>query len=143
MQANEFLKSGLAHMEDRAKTYDAKNGERSAGKTVAMFNELTGHNLTNVDFWRLMCCLKLVRGSQGAFRADNYEDLAAYAGLAGEEAYSASQGDLRPMPKNDDRINIIGQNGNTGEHYEVLPDAVIDNLTRFEPHQHPEMARED
>jgi hypothetical protein len=37
-----------------------------------------------------MCILKLVRTSQGAFRADNYEDLAAYAGLMGE---SASKGE--------------------------------------------------
>jgi len=30
--------------------------------------------------------LKMVRASQGEFRADNYEDGAAYAALAGEAA---------------------------------------------------------
>ena len=79
MKASEFLESGLGHMIDREQSYDAPGGERSAEKTVNVFNALTGHNLTPLDFWKLMCCLKMVRSEQGEFKADNYEDLAAYA----------------------------------------------------------------
>lgn len=84
MKAHEFLEAGLGHMKDRAATYDAPQGERSMGKTIAAFNALEGTNLTEAQGWRFMCLLKLARATQGAFRADNYEDLAAYAGLAGE-----------------------------------------------------------
>ena len=86
MKAHDFLISGLGHMEDRATTYDAPEGERSMEKTVRMFEALTGIRITEEQGWKFMCCLKLVRSEQGAFRADNFEDLAAYAGLAGESA---------------------------------------------------------
>ena len=87
--AHEFLENALGHMQDCAATYDSAKGERSMGKTVAMFNAMYEQELTEEQGWSFMCLLKLVRTSQGDFRADNYEDLAAYAGLMGE---SASQG---------------------------------------------------
>ena len=71
-------------MEDRAVTYDKEGGERSMGKTVAAFNVITGSNLTEEEGWLFMEILKQVRSMQGAFKADNYEDLAAYAALRGE-----------------------------------------------------------
>lgn len=80
------LSAALGHMEDRAATYDSEQGERSMGKTVAMFNSLYEQELTEEQGWAFMCLLKLVRTSQGDFRADNYEDLAAYAGLMRESA---------------------------------------------------------
>ena len=80
------LKQALGHMEDRASTYDSPQGERSMGKTVAMFNSLYGLDLSEEQGWAFMCILKLVRTSQGDFREDNYEDLAAYAGLQREAA---------------------------------------------------------
>lgn len=86
MHASDFLQCGINHMRDREKTYDAKGGERGMGKTVAMFNSLYGLELTEQQGWAFMCLLKIVRTSQGAFRSDNYEDLAAYAGLMGESA---------------------------------------------------------
>lgn len=86
MHAADFLQCGINHMRDREKTYDAKGGERSMGKTVAMFNSLYDLELTEQQGWAFMCLLKIVRTSQGAFRSDNYEDLAAYAGLMGESA---------------------------------------------------------
>lgn len=86
MHASDFLQCGINHMRDREKTYDAAGGERSMGKTVAMFNSLYGLELTEQQGWAFMCLLKIVRTSQGAFRSDNYEDLAAYAGLMGESA---------------------------------------------------------
>ena len=82
--AASILTAALGHMEDRAKTYDAPGGERSMGKTVAAFNVITGHTLTEEAGWLFMEILKQVRSQQGDYRADNYEDMVAYAALRGE-----------------------------------------------------------
>lgn len=90
MKAHEFLEAGIGHMKDRAVAYDSASGERSMEKTVAIFNALLAEKLltplTEEDGWNFMQILKLVRSKQGGFKADNYEDGAAYAGLAGEAA---------------------------------------------------------
>lgn len=82
--AADFLNAALSHMQDRAATYDKPQGERSMGKTIAAFNSITGHLLTEEQGWLLMGLLKMVRSQQGNYKADNYEDEAAYAGLRGE-----------------------------------------------------------
>ena len=82
--AASMLTAALGHMEDRAKTYDAPGGERSMGKTVAAFNIITGLGLTEEQGWLFMEILKQVRSQQGNYRADNYEDMVAYAALRGE-----------------------------------------------------------
>lgn len=82
--AASMLTAALGHMEDRAKTYDAPGGERSMGKTVAAFNTITGLVLTEEQGWLFMEILKQVRSQQGDYRADNYEDMVAYAALRGE-----------------------------------------------------------
>lgn len=91
MRAPDFLKAGLHHMQDRAVTYDKPQGERSMGMTVALANVLLAEKLreplSEEDGWNFMELLKLVRSKQGEFKADNYEDRAAYAGLAGEAAF--------------------------------------------------------
>jgi len=84
--APQILKTAIGHMEERAATYDQPQGERSMGKTVAMFNALTGNTLTDEQGWLFMACLKMVRAQQGGYRADSYEDGAAYFALAGESA---------------------------------------------------------
>jgi len=84
--AASILEAGLGHMQDRAVTYDSPQGERSMGKTVGMFNVLYGLDLTEEQGWAFMAILKLVRTSQGEFKLDNFEDMAAYAGLMGEAA---------------------------------------------------------
>ena len=84
MKANDLLRQSINEMDDRAKTYDSKDGERSMWKTVEMFNELTGHNLTEQQGWKFMILLKLARSEQGAHKDDNYIDGAAYFSLAGE-----------------------------------------------------------
>lgn len=88
--AREFLEAGIGHMQDRASTYDKPQGERSMGMTVALMNILVGDKLkrplSEEDGWNFMELLKMVRSKQGEFKADNYEDRAAYAGLAGEAA---------------------------------------------------------
>lgn len=82
--AASMLTAALGHMEDRAKTYDAPGGERSMGKTVAAFNTITGLEMTEEQGWLFMEILKQVRSQQGNYRADNYEDMVAYAALRGE-----------------------------------------------------------
>ena len=87
MQAHDFLGNALQHMQDRATIYDAEGGERSIERTVQLFNILTGVEITPEEGWLFMVCLKLVRSQQGGFRADSYEDGAAYFALAGEAAH--------------------------------------------------------
>ncbi|WP_051524172.1 DUF6378 domain-containing protein [Zymobacter palmae] len=84
--APSIVSAALGHMQDRAATYDAPSGERSMGKVVGAFRELTGIEMTEEQGHLFMCCLKIARATQGDFRLDNYEDLAACAGLAGEAA---------------------------------------------------------
>lgn len=87
--APDILRAGIAHMEDRAATYDQPRGERSMQKTVGAFNALTGAAITEEQGWLFMVCLKAARTQQGGFRADNFEDGAAYFGLMGEAAARA------------------------------------------------------
>lgn len=84
-----FLESAVKEMKDRALQRDKKPGEVGAGErsmaaTVKAFNALTGKTLTEEEGWEFMILLKLVRGRQGDFRADDYTDAAAYSGLLGE-----------------------------------------------------------
>jgi hypothetical protein len=84
--AHEFLERGVSHMRDRAVQRDSEAGERSMARAVAAFNAQEGTNLTEAQGWRFMIQLKYARAVNGVFVADDYEDLAAYAGLAGEAA---------------------------------------------------------
>ena len=92
-RAVQILNEAVAIMAERGKSYDKSGGEaeRSMPKIVAMFNALTGHELTPEQGWKFMCCLKLVRSEQGEYREDNYLDGAAYMALAGEEAEASSE----------------------------------------------------
>lgn len=83
--AVEFLENGVRILGERAKLRDQPNGERSMARTVAIFNAWTGNNLSVEDGWRFMIALKQAREIQGFYNADDYEDLANYAALLGEE----------------------------------------------------------
>lgn len=87
--AADFLRAGLKHKEDRAKTYDKPEGERSMRATVHAFQQITGIHISEEQGWLLMAILKAVRSQQGGYRADSYEDGAAYFALAGEAASNA------------------------------------------------------
>lgn len=86
MSAADILNAALGHMHDRAATYDKPEGERSMGATVDAFTAVTGVCMTEEQGWLFMALLKAVRSQQGAYRADSYEDGAAYFALAGEAA---------------------------------------------------------
>lgn len=133
MKAQDFLKAGLAHMQERAVTHDKPAGERSIPATVAAFKAITGDGLMNTEErgWLFMQLLKAVRSQQGEFNKDNYEDGASYCGLAGESAYverclkPASVIMPNPVTGNwpasaDERMEPIMQNGNDGDHYDEL-----------------------
>lgn len=91
--ADEILQVANEAIVQRGVMYDStgQQQERSMGKVVAMFNALTGHELTNEQGWKFMCLLKLARSEQGEFSLDSFIDLAAYTALAGEEAAKCNQ----------------------------------------------------
>lgn len=93
IDADEILQVANEAIVQRGVMYDStgQQQERSMGKVVAMFNALTGHELTNEQGWKFMCLLKLARSEQGEFSLDSFIDLAAYAALAGEEAAKCNQ----------------------------------------------------
>lgn len=81
--APDYLLEAAAAMGDRAKERDTEQ-ERSMAKTVAMFNTLFGATMTEAQGWSFMVLLKMVRGVQGNFRADDFVDAAAYVALWAE-----------------------------------------------------------
>lgn len=81
-----ILNNAMGHISDRAVTYDNPEGERSVGKTVAAFNAITGHAITEEQGWLFMILLKAVRSQQGNYKQDNYEDGASYFALMSESA---------------------------------------------------------
>lgn len=87
--AHTFLEKGVQHMKDRAVQRDSEDGERSMKACVDAFNAMFGHNLTETQGWQFMVLLKMAR-SRNKFNPDDYEDGAAYTGLAGE-AHSNEQ----------------------------------------------------
>lgn len=81
--AHSFLEKGVQHMKDRAAQRDSEDGERSMKACVDAFNAMFGHSLTETQGWQFMVLLKMAR-SRNKFNPDDYEDGAAYTGLAGE-----------------------------------------------------------
>jgi len=83
--AGEFLRSADAILTERGKQYDNPQGERSMGKTVAVFNIITGHNLTEAEGWLFMQGLKDVRQwTAPEYHQDSAEDSVAYSALKAE-----------------------------------------------------------
>jgi hypothetical protein len=92
----EFLQLGIDALKDRGKQRDSVDtGERSMKATVEAFNVIYHTNLTESMGWAFMVLLKLVRGSQGTYRDDDYIDAAAYCALLGE---SESKRFLKKVP---------------------------------------------
>lgn len=86
VSAHKVLLAAAGHLEDRATTYDNAQGERSIPLVIELFNKIRGKDLTPADGWLIQVLLKIVRANQGDFKLDNFEDLAAYAALWGEES---------------------------------------------------------
>lgn len=89
--ADDILDMGKAILAQRGKQYDVNaTAERGMSKVVAAFNALEGTQLTEVQGWRFMVLLKLMRSAQGAPHLDNYVDGQNYFALAGEAAMKES-----------------------------------------------------
>ena len=89
--ARDLLNRAALLMQDRGRTYDKPEGERSMGRTVEAFNAITGRDLTESEGWLLMAVLKAVRAqTRSEPHQDSFEDLIAYAAL-----YAESRGDGR------------------------------------------------
>jgi len=88
LTAIEFLKEAETTMTERGKTYDKLNkgeSERSMGKTIEAFNNITGNNLKESDGWLLMLILKQVRQySSVTYHKDSALDSVAYSALLAE-----------------------------------------------------------
>lgn len=83
--ATELLSAAQSHIDARAAARDQPTGERSMARTVAAFNAITGHDLDERDGWLFMVVLKAARATTNDIGVrDDYEDMAAYAALAGE-----------------------------------------------------------
>lgn len=82
-RADFILQAAIDTMRQRATDRDIEQ-ERTMRTIVEMFNTMTGHKLSETDGWQFMLILKLVRSRNGGFNVDDYLDMAAYAGLAGE-----------------------------------------------------------
>ena len=87
-RATDLLNEAAHIMDERGKQYNAPEGERSMGKTVAVFNICTGRELTEVEGWFFMECLKNVRYFQNPDKPheDSVKNKIAYAALFGEAA---------------------------------------------------------
>lgn len=85
MKAYEYCKNAATTMEQRGREngYDNAKEERSAKQIAAVFNALTGRDLSEQEAWTFLICLKLVR-QQRKHQEDNIVDLVAYAALLGE-----------------------------------------------------------
>lgn len=85
MKAYEYCKNAATTMEQRGKEngYDNAKEERSAKQIAAVFNALTGRDLTEQEAWTFLICLKLVRQHR-KHQEDNIVDLVAYSALLGE-----------------------------------------------------------
>ncbi len=90
MSANppdKILSDAARIQRERGTDYDAKGyqgGERSMAKTVAIFKAFTGIELSELDGWRFMMCLKMARSTTGKPKLDTYLDMAGYSAQAGE-----------------------------------------------------------
>ena len=83
MRAEDYLQQALDALKQRASVRD-QDSERSMAQAVKIYNSMARVPLTESEGWRFMIALKLARGMQGGFHADDYVDLAGYAALLGE-----------------------------------------------------------
>ena len=91
MKAEDYLEEARVTMEERGKVYDNSKSERSMGKTINAFNEITNNKLKESDGWLIMLLLKQVRqNSQEKFHKDSALDGVAYSSLLAESLENES-----------------------------------------------------
>lgn len=82
--AKNILHTAEMLLKDRGEKYDSAQ-ERSIPAVVTAFNALAGHALTAEQGWLFLTLVKIARAQNG-YKADNYDDGAAYMALMGEQA---------------------------------------------------------
>ena len=123
--AANILRAAIGHMDQRAATYDKPEGERSMGETVDAFLAVTGVHMTEEQGWLFMALLKAVRSQQGAYRADSYEDGAAYFALAGEAAVRDRNGGWTPEAIKASALTAMS--ADFGQQHTIEPALMIDD----------------
>lgn len=89
---DKILNEATQLVKQRGVDYDPKGyqgGERSMAKTVEIFKAWTGIELSELDGWRFMQCVKMARSLAGKPKLDTYADRAAFAALEGECALAS------------------------------------------------------
>lgn len=81
--AQELLRMAAGNIDSRAVERDI-DSERSMARTVAIFNAYSGKELTELEGWMFMLCLKMARSKAGKLNLDDYVDMCGYGSLAGE-----------------------------------------------------------
>lgn len=138
MTATEILNKAADHLKDRAATYDKPEGERSMAAAVRAFLAVTGDGLMNTPErgWLFMALLKAVRSQQGGFKADNYEDGAAYFALAGE----AAAVDRAPLAELCTKLKACTTKDADRERFADLHDKQFSHNQQLTPDEHREYA---
>lgn len=88
------------------------------GRVSKLATILTGKDITTEDAYWVLVCLKLSRESH-YHKRDNMVDMVGYLqGLHSFREKNLQTEDKLSEEALEKRMNIIGQNGNTGEHYD-------------------------
>ena len=83
--ADSLLNDASKLLTERGKDYDKPEGERSMARIVAAFNAITGKEMTEVEGWEFMECVKAVRTHTGkTYHEDSMIDKISYAALKAE-----------------------------------------------------------
>lgn len=81
--AKEILGKAISIQDERAKERGLEM-ERSMPKIIAIFNAISGMNMTESDGLKFMIALKMGRAESGKFNIDDYVDGASYMSMLGE-----------------------------------------------------------
>ena len=85
LSACDYIDQAEQTLNQRGKDYDKPQGERSMASIVQIFNVITKRDLTEVEGWTFMQCLKLVRAHTGdKLHEDSILDMIAYSALKAE-----------------------------------------------------------
>jgi hypothetical protein len=84
LAATDFLQEAQELIGQRGTERDKPQGERSMAQAVAIFNAMTGLELSESQGWKFMVALKFARMSGGKFKLDDYLDAIGYTALLTE-----------------------------------------------------------
>ena len=101
------------------------------GRVSKLATVLCNKEITVDDAYNILICLKLSRESH-YHKKDNMVDLVGY--IQGLHSYREKNLDAKQKLSEselEDRMDIIGQNGNNGDHYDALDSMTFTNPPKF------------